>query len=64
MASIKDLDDNKDENLIKSIHYSKLDYKKILKYLSDYNMKDEDRNPLICEYCAQREVCLNSFEVC
>ena len=64
MASIKDLDDNKDENLIKSIHYSKLDYKKILKYLSDYNMKDEEINPLICEYCAQREVCLNSFEVC
>lgn len=63
MASIKDLDDNKDENLIKSIHYSKLDYKKILKYLSDYNMKDEEINPLICEYCAQREVCLNSFEV-
>ena len=30
MASIKDLDDNKDENLIKSIHYSKLDYKKYL----------------------------------
>ena len=64
MASIKDLDDNKDENLIKSIHYSKLDYKKILKYLSDYNMKDEEINPLICAYCAQREVCLNSFEVC
>ena len=63
MASIRDLDDNKDENLIKSIHYSKLDYKKILKYLSDYNMKDEEINPLICEYCAQREVCLSSFEV-
>lgn len=63
MASIKDLDDENGENLIKSIHYSNLDYKRILKYLADYHMKDEEINPLICEYCAQREVCLNSFEV-
>ena len=62
MASIKDIDDAKGENLIKSIHYSNLDCKKILKYLSDYHIKYGDINPLICEYCAQRDVCLNSFE--
>lgn len=62
MASIKDIDDYDGENLIKSIHYDNLNYKNILKYLSDYHIKDGDINPLICEYCAQREVCLNSFE--
>lgn len=63
MASIKDIgDEYNDENLIKSIHYSSLNNKNILKYLGHYDMKYEAVNPLICEYCAQREVCLNSFE--
>ena len=35
MASIRDIEDESDENLIKSIHYSFIDDKKILKYLRD-----------------------------
>ena len=63
MASIKDTKNNEEENLIKGIFKSDLSNKKIVNYLLNNKIKDEEINPLVCEYCAQREVCLEPFKV-
>lgn len=63
MASVKDIRNNEGENLIKGIFKKDLNNKKIINYLLDNRVKVEDINPLICEYCAQREICLEPFKM-
>lgn len=63
MASIKDIKNNEEENLIKGIFRSDLSNKKIVNYLLNNKVKDGEINPLVCEYCAQREVCLEPFKI-
>ena len=63
MASIRDTKNNEEENLIKAIFRSDLSNKKIVNYLLNNKIQDEEINPLVCEYCAQREVCLEPFKV-
>ncbi|WP_394217564.1 hypothetical protein [Halobacillus trueperi] len=55
------------DNLIKSIHHLREGYKDkrnqvendIISYLEDERqLMDHDTNPLICDYCKQRDICL------
>lgn len=64
VASIKDKN-NEGNNLINVIHKQDLDPYFIINYLENYNTDEKENyniNPQVCEYCNQKEICLNYFK--